>query len=198
VGVSFIVARSFFNTGAPAAKRAAGDRVVIPPYRHPGVKVTGGGSNFRKALEQYMVPECTSPLVWFRTPDAVVIYDGFPKAAFHALVIPFEMPNSVRELTAEHWPRLQGAHVLARQIAARLEVGAQIGYHARPSLDHLHIHVISTDLSGCKTAKHFNSFSNPALFIRIQVVENDLMAGQPVQLKAAAELEALEKQPRAL
>jgi len=196
--VSFIVARSFFNTGAPAAKRVAADRVVVPPYRHPGVKATAGGANFRKALEQYMVPECTSPLVWFRTPDAVVIYDGFPKAAFHALVIPFGMPRSVRELTLEHWPRLQGAHALARQIAARLAADVQIGYHARPSLDHLHIHVISTDLSGCKTAKHFNSFSNPALFVRIQAVENDLTAGRRVQLKDPDELEALETQPRGL
>ncbi len=37
----------------------------------------------------------------------------------------------------------------------------RIGFHAKPSMDHLHLHVLSTDfLSPClKTKKHWNSFN---------------------------------------
>ena len=37
----------------------------------------------------------------------------------------------------------------------------RIGFHAKPSMDHLHLHVISSDfVSSClKTKKHWNSFN---------------------------------------
>lgn len=37
----------------------------------------------------------------------------------------------------------------------------RIGFHAKPSMDHLHLHVVSTDFVSTfmKTKKHWNSFN---------------------------------------
>lgn len=45
----------------------------------------------------------------------------------------------------------------------------RIGYHAQPSLDQLHLHVISKDFDSefLKTKKHFNSFTTD-FFIEAQ------------------------------
>ncbi|KAG5184213.1 hypothetical protein JKP88DRAFT_181425, partial [Tribonema minus] len=48
----------------------------------------------------------------------------------------------------------------------------RVGYHAVPSLEPLHLHVISQDLDGhsMKTPKHWNTFATP-FFLETEVCE---------------------------
>jgi len=54
----------------------------------------------------------------------------------------------------------------------------KIGYHARPSLVPLHIHIISTDLESdkLKSRKHFNSFAT-SFFVPIDLMETWVREG---------------------
>lgn len=125
--------------------------------------------------------------------EAVVIADKYPKARHHYLVLPKEDIASIfqvirivstleivviwfhlhqLQLSKEHLPLLEELHLLARNI---IEVRGerwesfQIGFHAQPSMQRLHLHVISKDFisSYLKTKKHWNSF-NTSLFVPYQ------------------------------
>ena len=82
---------------------------------------------------------------------ATVIYDRYPKAKHHLLVLPLLVGASgPSEFKKSHLIMLKGVHDLARLIAKHLEIkyGAgpfSIGNHAHPSMDDLHIHIISQD-----------------------------------------------------
>ncbi|XP_067636477.1 aprataxin-like protein isoform X2 [Eurosta solidaginis] len=93
---------------------------------------------------------------------AVVIPDKYPKAKHHYLVLPKgDIPDIFHEL-----------YLLAQNV---IEVKRchmddfQIGFHAQPSMQRLHLHVISKDfVSDClKTKKHWASF-NTELFLPYQ------------------------------
>ncbi|XP_057371570.1 aprataxin-like isoform X2 [Daphnia carinata] len=94
----------------------------------------------------------------------VIIKDKYPKAKFHYLVIPkVEQLNSARELTRSHINLLKEMQEKAKGLVKdrHPETKFKIGFHAKPSMDHLHLHVVSTDfVSTClKTKKHWNSFN---------------------------------------
>ncbi|XP_032597732.1 aprataxin-like protein [Drosophila grimshawi] len=100
------------------------------------------------------------------TDTAVVIADKYPKARHHYLVLPTEDIPNIFQLSKKHLPLLEEMHLLARNI---IEVRGeswsefQIGFHAQPSMQRLHLHVISKDFvsSALKTKKHWNSFNTP-------------------------------------
>uniref|UniRef100_A0A1I8MHL3 Aprataxin C2HE/C2H2/C2HC zinc finger domain-containing protein n=1 Tax=Musca domestica TaxID=7370 RepID=A0A1I8MHL3_MUSDO len=113
---------------------------------------------------------------------AAVIQDKYAKAKHHYLVLPFEDIPSIFNLTSQHISLLQEMHLLALNV---IEVKGQtqdnflIGFHNQPSMQRLHLHVISKDfVSDClKTKKHWNSF-NTALFLNyddliVQLNENN-------------------------
>lgn len=94
----------------------------------------------------------------------VIIKDKYPKAKFHYLVIPKVVQlNSARELTRSHINLLkemqEKAKVLVKNYHPKTKF--KIGFHAKPSMDHLHLHVVSTDFVSTfmKTKKHWNSFN---------------------------------------
>ncbi|KAK7486467.1 hypothetical protein BaRGS_00022268 [Batillaria attramentaria] len=93
----------------------------------------------------------------------VIIKDKYPKAKYHFLVLPREKIPSLKSLTAQHLELLQYIHKKGEEIADRAnkELRFRFGYHAVPSMSHLHMHVISQDFdSPClKTKKHWNSFT---------------------------------------
>jgi aprataxin len=113
---------------------------------------------------------------------ATVIYDRFPKSKYHLLVLPLLVgANNPSEFKKSHLMMLKGVHDLARMIAKHLEIkyGAgpfSIGYHAHPSMDDLHIHIISKDFESefLKSKQHYNSFVNEEFFLTIDRVESDL------------------------
>ncbi|KAH8399462.1 hypothetical protein KR215_011109 [Drosophila sulfurigaster] len=110
------------------------------------------------------------PSNWIISTDvAVVIADKFPKARHHYLVLPKADIASIFQLNKTHLPLLEELHLLAHNV---IEIRGEkidnfkIGFHAEPSMQRLHLHVISKDfVSSClKTKKHWNSF-NTQLFL---------------------------------
>ncbi|EZA58953.1 hypothetical protein DMN91_011038 [Ooceraea biroi] len=94
----------------------------------------------------------------------VVIKDKYPKAEFHYLVLPKEDILSIWHVKSNHQNLLMHMHDVARDLVEQhADHEFIIGYHAMPSMQRLHLHVISTDFnSPClKTKYHWNSFTTP-------------------------------------
>ncbi|XP_015047274.2 uncharacterized protein LOC26534573 isoform X1 [Drosophila yakuba] len=99
----------------------------------------------------------------------VVMPDKFPKAKHHYLVLPREDIPSIFHLNRTHLPLLRELYNLAQNAVKIRGVtweDFQVGFHAEPSLQRLHLHVISKDfVSPCmKTKKHWNAH-NTELFV---------------------------------
>jgi len=197
-------------------------------YHHPGK--AQASADWRRALWRFMpigeqvdkgarelAVSSSSPLpkktksaeVFYEDEDVVVVYDGFPKARVHLLIIPKRScvdAATPSELTPAALPGLIRVHALANDLKHHLEqlaaciatrpnphgschngieestiaatlgsngcmrnlllgglVPLRLGYHASPSLEPLHLHLISGDFdSPClKHKKHWNSFQPP-------------------------------------
>ncbi|KRK02843.1 uncharacterized protein Dyak_GE25605, isoform B [Drosophila yakuba] len=100
---------------------------------------------------------------------AVVIADKFPKARHHYLVLPLADIPSIFHLNRSHLPLLEELHLLARNVVEVKGLHWQdfnVGFHAEPSMQRLHLHVVSRDFvsPSLKNKKHWNSF-NTELFV---------------------------------
>ena len=101
--------------------------------------------------------------VVFENDELCVIKDKYPKAETHLLVLPKdESLNTLKSLNQTH------AELIERMIEAGeaqvpKNVEFRTGFHAIPSMQRLHLHVISQDFnSSClKNKKHWNSFNTP-------------------------------------
>uniref|UniRef100_B3P0B6 GG23284 n=1 Tax=Drosophila erecta TaxID=7220 RepID=B3P0B6_DROER len=123
---------------------------------------------------------------------AVVIADKFPKARHHYLVLPLADIPSIFHLNRSHLPLLEELHLLARNVVEVKGVHWQdfsVGFHAEPSMQRLHLHVISRDFvsPSLKTKKHWNSF-NTELFVPYtqlyaQLEKENTIARLPKSLK---------------
>eukprot|EP00741_Cyanophora_paradoxa_P000104 tig00000057_g100.t1 len=111
------------------------------------------------------------PLRYYFERDITVAYDAYPKARRHLLVMPRFLLRRFKDLRREHLPLLRRMLKVGRWIADGLRAADAslppflIGFHASPSLDQVHMHVISSDLeSDCvKDKKHWNSFTTEFL-----------------------------------
>nr|XP_057945188.1 aprataxin isoform X2 [Doryrhamphus excisus] len=101
----------------------------------------------------------------YKDNKVVVIKDKYPKARYHWLVLPWESITSLKALRKEHCSLLEHMHKVADQMVQRCPHASSLnfrsGYHAIPSMSHVHLHVISQDFdSPClKNKKHWNSFT---------------------------------------
>ncbi|KAF8249599.1 HIT-like protein [Wilcoxina mikolae CBS 423.85] len=115
------------------------------------------------------------------TPDFVYIRDLYPKATVHCLLLPrdttktrlhpfeaFSDPEFLRATKEEAGKlrRLVGAELkrlFGEQNGRDWEKEVKVGVHSNPSMNHLHVHVISRDNHSerLKTGKHYNSFNTP-------------------------------------
>ncbi|KAF9264833.1 HIT-like protein [Marasmius fiardii PR-910] len=127
--------------------------------------------------------EFPDSVLFTHTDRTLTIYDVYPKAIFHFLVLPrvrtesdlsLSDLNSLRSLLACDKTR-------ARQVIAFLKDDSDTvkkdiesemvkrygfkwpiwtGFHGSPSMQHLHLHIISADLCSpkLKNKKHYNSF----------------------------------------
>ena len=100
------------------------------------------------------------PFIYQETTNCVVIYDVYPKAYLHLLILPkrhFISAQTCSEVSPNHLLQIKEMHDLAREIAHTAEANGLlpsawkkedilIGYHTIPSLRPLHIHLISNDL----------------------------------------------------
>ncbi|GAA99755.1 uncharacterized protein L969DRAFT_103367 [Mixia osmundae IAM 14324] len=148
------------------------------------------------------------------TNDALAIFDLFPKAKYHFLVLPRHNAAvyKTRGLIADDFQSLrtllrrgaEAALVVCKLLRdASEEVIAMIqdemikatgtswpisaGFHAVPSMHHIHLHVISTDLVSdrLKHKKHYNSFDpRGTFFLSVDSVIDLLSRGQVDELRS--------------
>ncbi|KAL5489856.1 HNT3_3 [Sanghuangporus weigelae] len=141
-----------------------------------------------RTYAQLSEPARLAPSIYFvHTEKTVTIFDAYPKAVFHLLVLPRikdkEGPLSAANLTSlkKFLNSKQTNRKDARELLRRLKEDGEkvremikeemrdrygfvwkvhLGFHAVQSMDHIHLHVISEDLCapGLKTKKHYNSF----------------------------------------
>ncbi|KAG8454439.1 hypothetical protein GDO86_000892 [Hymenochirus boettgeri] len=113
----------------------------------------------------------------FKDDRVVVIKDKYPKARYHWLVLPWESIATLKVLRTEHLDLLQHMHATGENIVkehANIKLTSfRFGYHAIPSMSHVHLHVISQDFdSSClKNKKHWNSFTTEYFLESQDVIE---------------------------
>ena len=97
------------STGhTPAAK-------AVKPQPRAGKPAAGGWAN---ALSPYIInPEGHADSVYYYDDDLVVIYDKYPKAKFHLLVMPRKHVNGFEALTVADLPMLETMRARAQLIA---------------------------------------------------------------------------------
>ncbi|GJQ11642.1 hypothetical protein GpartN1_g3433.t1 [Galdieria partita] len=126
--------------------------------------------------------------VYFFDEETVTIYDGFPKSRFHLLLLPRQYIPDVRFLTPSHVNLLQHMFTIGTEISNFLtqkylpgqqEQTFMLGFHSVPSMDQLHMHIISTDFisPSLKTRKHWNSFHTD-FFLPMSYVLEEVGAGR--------------------
>lgn len=165
-----------------------------PPAKKPhtsnAVSRTFSSFDPRNGLSEYLRDPENSRVLGY-DDDFVVIKDLYPKATVHLLILP-RHPVKQRQqaseafrddaffsklkVEAEKWRALAGKE-LARTICPPTQPIPErdwnseinIGIHSVPSMNHLHIHVISRDMhSPCvRHKKHYNSFTTP-FFVKLE------------------------------
>jgi aprataxin len=135
--------------------------------------------SFRHLLSKYIThPERHSDLVLFYDENVVILKDAFPKSKVHLLVMPRDLQltkkkpqdafNDLKNIEAIK-PYIEQATELAlkmfkkrwKSVNTEDEIRILVCCHSVPSMDNLHIHVMSDDLCGdrIKNKKHYNSFN---------------------------------------
>ncbi|XP_038257361.1 aprataxin isoform X2 [Dermochelys coriacea] len=113
----------------------------------------------------------------YKDERVVIIKDKYPKARYHWLILPWDSISSLKSVTKEHLELLQHMHAvgekLIQQCLDKDSLEFRLGYHAIPSMSHVHLHVISQDFdSPClKNKKHWNSFTTEYFLNSQDVIE---------------------------
>eukprot|EP00075_Anas_platyrhynchos_P013344 XP_027302597.1 aprataxin isoform X1 [Anas platyrhynchos] len=130
----------------------------------------------------------------YKDEKTVVIKDKYPKARYHWLILPWESIPSLKTVTREHLGLLEHMHAVGEkmidQCPARGSLEFRLGYHAIPSMSHLHLHVISQDFDSAalKTKKHWNSFTTEYFLNSQDVIEMVRSKGKVTVKDHASEL----------
>eukprot|EP01137_Pigoraptor_chileana_P022339 Opistho-2@87166 len=105
----------------------------------------------------------------------------YGQARFHLLVIPRTLISGPECLTREHVGILEklqrkGTELITRENTSRSDESRRrfrMGFHGIPSMNQLHMHVISQDFdSDClKTKQHWNSFASPFFLDSADVID---------------------------
>ncbi|KAJ0178229.1 hypothetical protein K1T71_006052 [Dendrolimus kikuchii] len=96
-----------------------------------------------------------------QTQKVVVIRDKYPKARIHYLVLPVDDINSIYKLNKSHISLLEEFGKLFEELLQEENAQLRAGFHAVPSMQRLHMHIISNDMvsPSLKTKVHWNSFT---------------------------------------
>jgi len=121
----------------------------------------------------------------------VTIKDAFPKSSHHYLILPKERITSLCSLTGNNVDLLihmneRGQSLIKRLVEENPDLEFRCGYHAVPSMNQLHMHVISQDFdsSFLKTKKHWNSF-NSDFFVDSQCIIDKLKTKDRIEIDQA-------------
>jgi diadenosine tetraphosphate (Ap4A) HIT family hydrolase len=134
------------------------DRVYLHPDETPPKS-----SYWKDSLRLYIPTNCGDDRLRFRfyqDKEFTIIYDGYPKAKYHLLLMPNDVQMfrkcSVDELNRKnHYEMLCRMRDRAHWIIYKMNKNVEdfkIGFHSIPSLDYLHLHII---------VNYFFSFHNP-------------------------------------
>ncbi|KAH8833805.1 HIT-like protein [Flagelloscypha sp. PMI_526] len=136
-----------------------------------------------------------SSVLFSHNASNIVIFDAFPKAHFHFLVLPrLDFGADAKDLSSlrnllkgdkEHAKKvIEALRDSGNEVCEEIEKEMQRlygwiwpirkGFHAVPSMDHIHLHIISDDYVSdkLKHKKHYNSF-HPKLGFFLDV--NDVL-----------------------
>lgn len=158
--------------------------------------------SWQDALLAYLEPHATHDhlsgpqhnVILLSDDRVVVIEDKYPKARVHLLVIARDTSlGSVLDLRPAHVELLEhmrnagsravgekfgdprhasSSDVVGREGESSIQV--MMGFHAKPSLKPLHMHVVSRDLEKVTTKKHYLSFADPDFFLDVEWVCSEL------------------------
>lgn len=138
--------------------------------------------------EKYKTETGTGSRVIYHDSTAVIITDGFPKATEHLLILPRNIALSIAHptiaLTQSMKHKLQPYieiaikyvikdfkskyQILDEHLAKDFQTKfIQVGIHHVPSMNNLHVHVLTKDFHSIrlKNKKHYNSF-NTDFFVK--------------------------------
>ncbi|XP_030277906.1 aprataxin isoform X1 [Sparus aurata] len=113
----------------------------------------------------------------YKDDKVVIIKDKYPKARYHWLVLPWQSISSLKALREEHCDLLKHMQEVGDRMVLQCPDASSLrfrsGYHAIPSMSHVHLHVISQDFdSPClKNKKHWNSFTTDYFIESHDVIE---------------------------
>ncbi|KZT67782.1 HIT-like protein [Daedalea quercina L-15889] len=152
------------------------------------------------------------------TDHTLTIFDAYPKSIFHFLVLPRVIaPSTASDLTNLRTV-LKGDKSRAQEVIRWLaEDGMKVrsmiqdemlkryhfkwniwmGFHAVPSMEHIHLHVLSADLCSpaMKNKKHYNSFHpKRGFFISLSDVQEWLEA-DPSYFSTMSQLKPSQYEP---
>ncbi|KAJ3026764.1 UNVERIFIED_CONTAM: hypothetical protein HDU68_005110 [Siphonaria sp. JEL0065] len=142
-------------------------------------KAKVAASPWQNVLKQYLdSPEKHPEAVVTTTDEMVLIHDAFPKAKHHYLALPrssnplHSNSEGVAALTKSDQHLLAAFLKTFTQVQqAYPQITFKAGFHAVPSMAHLHMHIISDDMvsPALKNKKHWNSFTT-RFFIPLETV----------------------------
>ncbi|KAG2054767.1 HIT-like protein [Suillus hirtellus] len=172
-----------------------------------------------RAYAQKSNPASLPPSILFsHSETCLTVFDAFPKSIFHFLVIPRVRPpfnvyqlanlrsllkcekNCAKELLID---LSREANNVKKMIESEMfkKYGFKweiwMGFHAIPSMEHLHLHVLSADLCSprMKLKKHYNSFHpKRGFFIHLSDVLSWFEA-DPSYYKTTSQLKKSEYEP---
>ncbi|KAA8517752.1 hypothetical protein F0562_015243 [Nyssa sinensis] len=126
-----------------------------------------------------MHPERHKEDVIEMSDDVVVLNDLYPKAQKHLLVlVRSEGLDCLADACKEHLLLLRTMHAMGLKWAEKFSsedesLVFRLGYHSAPSMQQLHLHVISQDFNSkhLKNKKHWNSFNSAFFRDSVDVIE---------------------------
>ncbi|XP_029012461.1 aprataxin isoform X2 [Betta splendens] len=150
------------------------EKPSVPDSHREATKTTESVGHWSQGLKTSMQDP---KMQVYKDDTVVVIKDKYPKARYHWLVLPWQSIPSLKALCKEHCDLLKHMQQVADQIVQQCpDVGSlrfRTGYHAIPSMSHVHLHVISQDFdSPClKNKKHWNSFTTDYFIDSYDVIQ---------------------------
>ncbi|XP_013863335.1 aprataxin isoform X2 [Austrofundulus limnaeus] len=185
--------------GDGESQRAAQSMKAVKPTEKVPVSVGHGGATKTNEnvghWSQGLKASMQDPkLQVYKDDDVVVIKDKYPKARYHWLVLPWQSIPSLKALRKEHCNLLKHMQQVADRLIQQCpdcdSLSFRTGYHAIPSMSHLHLHVISQDFdSPClKNKKHWNSFTTNYFIESHDVIEMLEKTGEVSVKEGSSEL----------
>ncbi|XP_041765994.1 aprataxin-like [Anopheles merus] len=133
------------------------------------------------------------------TSKSIAIRDLYPKARYHFLVLPRKDIDTLHELTIADVALLEDMYGLAQSVIKESGLDSKMfnfGYHLKPNMKRLHLHVISKDFDSpsLKRRHHWTIF-NSDIFQTHDAVLTELKMHGKIYERPDAYIAALRKGP---